>query len=55
MLFAAAAAAHNDKDVALVHREIEIVLNHEVAIRHRQILDDDVRLPRRIASRITQH
>jgi len=53
--FAAAAAAHNDKDVAFIDREIQVVMDHEVAIGHRQILDDDVRLPHRIALRIAQY
>jgi hypothetical protein len=52
--FAAAAAAHDDEDVALVDREVQVVLNDEIAISHRQVLDYDVRLWRRIGSRIAQ-
>src|SRR5215471_10362359 len=43
--FAAPAAAHDDEDITSVDREVEITLNDEVAIRHRQVLDRDMRFP----------
>jgi hypothetical protein len=39
---AAAVAAHDDEDVALVHREIEAALDDEIAIGHAQVAYFDV-------------
>ena len=44
---AAAAAAHDDEDVAAADGEIEVALDDEIAIGHVQILDRDMRLPDR--------
>ena len=40
---AAAAAAHDDEDIAMVDREVEIAHEHEAAVGHREIAHGDVR------------
>src|SRR5262245_28121586 len=47
---AAPAAGHDDKDVTPVDREVEIALNNEIAIGHRQIFHHDMRFPYDIAA-----
>jgi hypothetical protein len=41
---AAPAAAHDDENVAMGDRERQVPLDDEVTIRHRQVLDRDVRI-----------
>ncbi len=41
--FAATAAAHDDEDVAMLDSEIQIPLNHEIAVSHGQIFYCDMR------------
>src|SRR5262249_37865268 len=44
--FATPAASHNDKDVAMTHREVEVAHQDETPISHRKIADDDMRFRR---------
>ena len=41
---AATAAAHDDEDVATEDREVEIALDHEVAVGHIEVFNGDMRL-----------
>ena len=41
---AASAATHDDEDVAAPNNEVEIAHQNETAVRHRQVLHDDVLL-----------
>ena len=40
--FAATAAAHDDEDVAAMHREVQVMLDHEVAVGHGEVPHRDV-------------
>src|SRR5215831_10982181 len=52
--YIARAAARHSRLGSSVDREVEITLNDEVAIRHRQVFDHDMRFPRDILAWIAQ-
>jgi hypothetical protein len=43
-LLAATASAHDDEDIAVIDREIEVSHEHEASVGHGQVADRNVRL-----------